>query len=91
MINPNKVRDFGIGFWDNPYDPNRQLQIDVNDEVSIGMRTLGTKILFESMSPTDQELRECPHIEIISKSEWNPGTITLGQTVVQQAGNKTSQ
>ena len=87
LINPNQVRDFGIGFWDNPYDPNRQLQIDVNDEISISMRTSGTKIFFESRSPTDQELRECPHIEITSKREWNPGTVILGKTIVQQSGS----
>ena len=87
LINPNQVRDFGIGFWDNPYDPNRQLQIDVNDEISIRMRTSGTKIFFESRSPTDQELRECPHIEITSKREWNPGTVILGKTIVQQSGS----
>ena len=88
LINPNQVRDFGIGFWDNPYDPTRQLQIDINDEISIRMRTLGTKILFKSRSLTDQELRECPHIEITSRREWNPGTITLGETIVQQVENE---
>ena len=33
LINPNQVRAFGIGFWDNPYDTDRGLFIDVNDSL----------------------------------------------------------
>jgi hypothetical protein len=32
LINPNQVRNYGIaGFWDNPFDKERGLLIDVNN------------------------------------------------------------
>mmetsp|Transcript_12720 Transcript_12720/g.18121 ORF Transcript_12720/g.18121 Transcript_12720/m.18121 type:complete len:140 (-) Transcript_12720:150-569(-) len=30
LLNPNQIRHHGIGFWDNPYDMQHQLCIDVN-------------------------------------------------------------
>ena len=31
LINPNQVRSYGIGFWDNPFDKERGLQIDLDE------------------------------------------------------------
>jgi hypothetical protein len=52
LINPNQVRSYGIGFWDNPFDHTRGLIIDVNDELKIPMQLRGTKIQFSTRTPT---------------------------------------
>ena len=31
LINPNQIRNNDIDFWDNPYDRDRQLKIDIPD------------------------------------------------------------
>ena len=52
LINPNQVRDFGIPLWDNPYDKDKSLKVEINDELTIPLHTKGTKIYFNSRSPT---------------------------------------
>jgi hypothetical protein len=39
---------------------------------------MGTKILFESRAPNEQELCDCHKIHI-SKKEWNPETVALSK------------
>ena len=80
LINPNQVRSYGIDLWDNPFDQARGLRIDVNDELTIPMHTVGTKIMFETRSPTDVELRTCHHITMTSPTTWNPERVSLGET-----------
>ena len=46
LINPNQVRHYGIDFWDNPYDKVNGTRIDIDDTVTVRLRTMGTKILF---------------------------------------------
>jgi hypothetical protein len=46
LINPNQIRSYGIDFWDNPFDRERGLLIDVNEELKIPMHSNGTKIQF---------------------------------------------
>ncbi|CAJ1926922.1 unnamed protein product, partial [Cylindrotheca closterium] len=41
-----------------------------------------TKLLFDSRAPTDQELANCPHIDMTSKVPWNPGTVQLGKVSI---------
>ena len=57
LINPNQVRHYGIEFWDNPFDKDKGLKIEL-DEVLIRMKSEGTKVFFESSAPTDVELPE---------------------------------
>ena len=78
LINPNQIRHYGIDFWDNPYDKTKGTKIDVDDGITVGLSVKGTKILFESRAPTDQELKDCHKIHMTSKVEWNPGTVSLG-------------
>lgn len=80
LINPNQIRHFGIDFWDNAFDKTRGLSIEVNDKLKIPMTTMGTKILFETRSPSELELRNYPHIILSSEKPWNPGTVKLGET-----------
>ena len=77
LINPNQIRSFGIDLWDNPFDKLRGLQMHVGSSVVVEMKTKGTKVLFESRSPTQTELNECHHIDITSRSEWNPSSVSM--------------
>ena len=90
LINPNQIRHYGIGFWDNPYDKQRGLFIDVNDSVQIPMKTEGTKIFYQTRSPTEKELNECPKIVMTSKTEWNPGKISMSEVITSKPWNITS-
>ena len=58
LINPNQIRAYGIPLWDNPYDKEKGLIIEVDDTVFIPIHTYGTKVLFETISPTEKELQE---------------------------------
>jgi hypothetical protein len=79
LINPNQVRNYGIGFCDNPFDKERGLLIDVNDELWIPMYTYGTKIQFLSRKPTVSELQTCPRIILSSAMAWNPTQVVLSE------------
>ena len=76
LINPNQVRAHGIDFWDNPFDKSKEICIEM-DDIQIELNMRGTKVLFESRAPTDEEIASCPRIEMTSKSEWNPESVIL--------------
>jgi hypothetical protein len=84
LLNPNRIRSYGIPFWDNPFDNTHPLGMELSPAVSI---PFGTKILFTSRVPTSNELRD-PNIirfEITSPHDWNPQTVTLASAVTSQA------
>ena len=62
------------------FDKTKMSSIGPTDfGVTTPLATDGTKIQFVSRSPTSKELQECPHIELTSKTDWNPTEIALGQ------------
>mmetsp|Transcript_8019 Transcript_8019/g.11453 ORF Transcript_8019/g.11453 Transcript_8019/m.11453 type:complete len:107 (-) Transcript_8019:895-1215(-) len=77
LINPNQVRHNTIGFWDNPYDPNRGLQIEIDDTLVIPLSQDGTKLVFESRVPTNHELQHFPHMDMTQSEPWDPRTVKL--------------
>ena len=80
LINPNQVRHNGVGFWDNPYDQAHKLEIEIYEKnVSIPMQYYGTKLAFESTTPTEHELNVLPHVTLTSSIQWNPGEVVLGK------------
>jgi hypothetical protein len=83
LINPNQVRSYGIPFWDNPFDPNRPLSIEVDNNLHIPLRTAGTKLMFSSRVPTATELTTCEHIQMTSSTPWNPSDVTMLQATNQ--------
>ena len=74
------MRAYGIEFWDNPYDKERGLNIKVDDQRTIEMGTRGTKVFFNTRSPTENELQTCHRIQLTSKQEWNPSRVRMSQT-----------
>ena len=83
-LNPNQVMHQGIGFWDNPYDQDHQLMIEISEyNLRIPLEYKETKLIFQSSLPTEQELNELQHIELTSSQPWDPGTVVLSQVNVK--------
>ena len=87
LFNPNQLRMYGVHVWDNPFDQERPFSIQASDDVEIQLKTKGTKIFFDSRTPTEGELRSCPKIHMTSDRPWNPSDVML-QEVSQCAVNK---
>ena len=83
LINPNQVRAYGIPFWDNPYDNARSLSIDVDNNLHIPLRAVGTKVLFTTRIPTQHELNTCTHVCMTSSTLWNPADVSMVQATHQ--------
>ena len=79
LLNPNQIRAYQVGFWDNPYDPYHSLSIDVDRATVIPLDRRGTKVYFTSRAPTEYELANCHHVELTSNAPWEPHDVTLGQ------------
>lgn len=84
LLNPNQLRAYGLGFWDNPYDTERPLAIEVNRELSIPLQTKGTKVQFQSRVPTKDELQHCQHVHVTSRNEWNPSQLEMTMAQVER-------
>ena len=87
LINPNQIRHFGIGFWDNPYDENHPLSIE-HENINIPLQYEGTKLTFTSRAPTREELHTCPRIDMTDSSPWEPSMVRLGKVTTNFATNK---
>ena len=82
LINPNQLRHFGTIVQDNPYSNDNITYIDANipdndKRLYIPLTSQGINILFETRVPTQQELDDCPHVNLTSDTEWNPTEIRL--------------
>ena len=80
LINPNQIRHYQIEYWDNPYDKEHDLEIHIPGILSIPMFQLGTKLQFQTRSPTAYELNNISsefRIQLTSAKEWNPETVLL--------------
>ena len=87
LINPNQIRHSGIGFWDNPYDKEKGLKIDINDSLTIPLKVKRTKLSFETRVPTRHELDNCEHVDMTSTAPWDPRSVIL-QEVNEQIPEK---
>jgi hypothetical protein len=76
LINPNQLRSYGVNCWNNPFDDERGLCIEI-DNIKIDMQTKGTKVQFETRVPTKHELETCKHIEMTSPKPWEPSQVLL--------------
>ncbi len=90
LINPNQVRAYGIPFWDNPFDASHSLSIDVDDDLSILLRAIGTKLMFRTRVPTAYELETSDHIHMTSSTTWNPADVVMVQATHQGGSTRGS-
>ena len=77
LVNPNQIRASGISVSDDPYDKTRGFGI-AHEEVFIPFITRGSKVMFETHVPSDNELEECQHIIMTDDKEWEPHTVDMG-------------
>ncbi len=83
LINPNQLRAYGVPFWGNPYDSDHRLSIKVHSDLTIPLSTYGTKVGFRTCVPTQEELRDCEHIQVTSSQPWNPSDVVMIQETDQ--------
>ena len=74
LLNPNQIRSYGYSLCDDPFDPNRPLGITTDDyfipfEFNNGIVQITTR------TPTQQELQECPYLELTDDAPWDPSSI----------------
>ena len=85
LINPNQIRANSIDVHDNPFDVTKPISIDVGEGLIIPLTKSGTKIYFDSRTPTEEELNNCEHVHLTSINEWNPESVVLGEMKTQKA------
>ena len=76
LINPNQIRFNGLDFYDNPVR-DEELKMQIDDDLYLPLTFKGTKCLFESRSPTRDELNQCVHFHLKSNKEWDPDEVDL--------------
>ena len=86
LINPHQLRDYGLGVCDDPWDPYRAVGIE-SDQGFIPFSSQGTKLYFETRSPTTWELDSLPTV-LLTGPRWSPhdfmmpkGTVSVFSTV----------
>ena len=76
LMNPNQLRHFGIEVEDNPYSHHGMYikKDDDDDGMSFcaGLKVQGTIIFIDTWTPSDEDLRDLPHIVMTSPNEWDP-------------------
>ena len=81
LINPNQIREYGVPLWDNPFDKERNMGIEISGDFHIAFKMKGTKIYFNTRSPTADELSNTEnYVHLTGSRAWNPGTVILGET-----------
>ena len=76
LLNPNQLRYYGSTVQDNPFDGDMFIR-DPEDQISIPMALSGTTIMFETRTPTDDELENCRHIILSFDHVWDPNSLHL--------------
>jgi len=77
LINPNQLRHFGTEVQDNPSSRLPLSIITEDSEFCMDLMMAGTIIYADTHTPTDLELKECPHIVLSSSRPWNPHSVTF--------------
>ena len=85
LIHPNQLRHYGVTVQDNPYASTSLHMASPDDEFIMPMQADGTTIFFDSRTPTNYELDQCPHITLSSRSLWNPREVQFPRAE-QQVG-----
>jgi hypothetical protein len=72
LINPNQLPFHGIEVQDNPFGDVAMHIASDHDDFVHPMQADGTTIFFDSRTPTNYELDNCPHVILSSANEWYP-------------------
>ena len=80
LINPHQIRSHGYGICDDPWDPHRSIEIDL-ESIFIPFIPDGPKLCFESRVPTNWGMEVLPIIEITSS--WNPADLRMSGPLME--------
>eukprot|EP00957_Ditylum_brightwellii_P156135 11884247-Ditylum_brightwellii.AAC.1 len=86
LLNPNQVRCSRYMLCDDFTDQHRELSIQVAlGKIEIPFEIDGVIIGFETCTPTQEELENCPRIALTDNISWKPSDISLnGETSVNK-------
>ena len=73
LINPNQLRAYGVDVEDNPSRGPLYIA-DAESDIRIPLRMVGTNILFDNRTPTQEELETCRRIELSNQFERQPAS-----------------
>ena len=73
LINPNQLRAYGIDVKDNPLRGPLFIA-DAKTDIRIPLQMVGTNILFDSCTPTQDELETCRRVQLSNQIEWLPSS-----------------
>ena len=82
LFNPNQLWHYGIKVQDNPMSAKPLSIISEDNEFSLEMSMSGTVLYFNTRTPTDDELRTCPHIVLTSPHPWDPTSVTFPKSTL---------
>ena len=72
LVNPNQLRHFGTRVQDNPASECPLSIITEGGDFCMGLDIEGTIVFANTHTPSNRELRECPHVELSSSHVWEP-------------------
>ena len=78
LINPNQIR-WNVEWATVPGQPTDDTFIEMGEDPTIPLSYVGTKCVFNSRAPTEQELIYCKHYEMTSNNEWDPEHVDLNK------------
>ena len=77
LINPNQIRHYGIAVSDNPYDVDKSLGID-HEQDFIPFELEGGTVYFETTYPTMDEIEMHPHLVLTDGGvPWDPTGVNM--------------
>ena len=75
LWNPNQMRHYGADVIDNPYEKEPMRITSPDGEFTSCLQHQGTTIFVDTWTPTDADLKNCPHIVLTSPHPWNPQNV----------------
>ena len=72
LINPNQCRSYGISLCDDPTDPNRDIGMELPDNLFLPFKMRGTTSYFKSRSLDVEELESCRTFQVSDANHWDP-------------------
>ena len=75
LVNPNQLRSFGVTVQDNPFSGSPLYIATEDEEFVMPLGILGTNIIANTRTPTDEELQTCQHVVLSSPYPWNPQNV----------------
>ncbi|KAL7551098.1 hypothetical protein ACHAWF_014292 [Thalassiosira exigua] len=77
LINPNQMRHYGISVSDNPYDMDKTLGID-HDQDFIPFESEGATVYFETTYPEMDDIEMHPHLVLTDREvPWDPTDVNM--------------